>query len=461
MAEAAVQMTNNQPAAPLDMEPAAVPADRVLPGGWYTLWAILAVTMFGFVDRQLITLAAAPLAATLKLTDTQLGTIQGLAFAIFGIVAVYPIAWAADRFDRRYVLGACVLVWSLGTAACGLAQNFGQLFAAAIAIAAGEGGLAPLTMSIVPDLFKGRKRVLANGIQYFAAYLAIALALALGGLALGALEGIHPHLPPMLRQWEPWRLAFFLVAMPAPLFLIAIAFARLRHARPPAAPGDHERATEVHLLPFLREHWIAMATVLGSLALYLLAFGGFLTWLPVASSRLFGATPSQNGFGMGLATGVGMISGVTISTALLRRLIARIGRRASIRIAWRVMLATTPVLLAFPLVASLWQGYALMTLMMLSGTAVGVLVATILQDMAPAPMRARFLAIYSIAGALCSGMAPSLVGLISDQLGGSRGLLYALIVVALPAWIGSILLMRLGEQPFAILADAVARADQE
>ena len=316
-------------------------------------------------------------------------------------------------------------------------------------------------MSIVPDLFKGRKRVLANGIQYFAAYLAIALALALGGLALGALEGLHPHLPPVLRQWEPWRLAFFLVAMPAPLFLIAIAFARLRHARPPTAPGDHERATEIHLLPFLREHRMAMATVLGSLALYLLAFGGFLTWLPVASSRLFGATPSQNGFGMGLATGVGMISGVTISTALLRRLIARIGRRASIRIAWRVMLATTPVLLAFPFVASLWQGYALMTLMMLSGTAVGVLVATIPQDMAPAPMRARFLAIYSIAGALCSGMAPSLVGLISDQLGGSRGLLYALIVVALPAWIGSILLMRLGEQPFAILADAVARADQE
>jgi MFS family permease len=437
----------------------AVPADRVLPGGWYTLWAILAVTMFAFVDRQLITLAAAPLAVTLKMSDAQLGIVQGLAFSIFGIFAVYPIAWAADRFDRRYVLGACVLVWSLGTAAVGLAQDFGQLFAAAIAIAAGEGGLAPLTMSIVPDLFKGRKRALANGVQYFSAYLAVALALALGGMALGALQDAHARLPLIVRHLEPWRLAFFMVASPAPLFLIAIAFTRLRHPR--RAPGGDELASEVHLLPFLRQHWLAMATVLGSLAFYLLAFGGFLVWLPVATTRLFGATPSQNGLGMGLATGLGMVSGVAISTSLLRRLMARIGRRASVRIAWRVMLVTTPVLLVFPYAASFWQVYALMGLLMLAGTAVGVLVSTMLQDMAPAPMRARFLALYAIAGALFGGMAPSLVGLISDSLGGSRGLLYALAAVALPAWIAATLLMRLGEQPFAILADAVARADQE
>ncbi|MHB8528381.1 MAG: MFS transporter [Caulobacteraceae bacterium] len=447
--------------APLALDPAAVPADRVLPGGWYTLWAILAVAMFGFVDRQLITLAAAPLSASLKLSDTQLGTVQGLAFAVFTVVAVYPIAWAADRIDRRYVLGACVVTWSLGTAACGLVQNFGQLFAAAVAIAAGEAGLAPLTMSIVPDLFKGRKRALANGIQYFSAYLAVALALALGGLALGALEAAHQHLPPMLRQWEPWRLAFFMVASPAPLFLIAITFTRLRHPRSPSAPVGYERATEIHLAPFLRQHWMAMTTVLGSLALYLLAFGGFLVWLPVATTRLFSATASQNGLGMGLATGVGMVSGVAISTGMLRRLMARIGRRASVRIAWRVMFVTTPVLLVFPFAASFWQVYTLMGLLMLAGTAVGVLVPTMLQDMAPASMRARFLALYAIAAALCGGVTPSLVGLISDRLGTSRGLLFALAAVALPAWIASTLLMRLGERRFAILAEAVARADQE
>jgi MFS family permease len=434
-------------------------ADYVLPGGWYTLWAILGVTMFGFADRQLLTLAAPALSASLHLTDTQLGLVQGLAFAIFTVVAVYPIAWAADRLDRRWVLGACIVLWSLGTAACGLAQSFTGLFIAAVAIAAGEAGLVPLTMSIVPDLFKGRKRVLANGIQYFSAYVGVSLALVLGGAALSGLEALHPHPPAFLRQLDSWRIAFFLLALPAPLFILAIAFARLGHPRHARAAGAAPVA-RVPFGPFLREHRIAMVTVLGALALYLLAFGGFMVWLPVVSTRLFAATPAQNGLGMGLGTGAGMVIGVAASTAALRRLMPKIGRRASVRIVWWVALATTPVLLVFPFIAAFWQGYALMGLFMLSGTAIGVLVATILQDMAPAPMRARFLAVYSITAALCQGAAPSIVGLVSDRIGGPRGLLYALTIVALPAWIGSTILIRLGEPHFARLADAVASADE-
>src|SRR3546814_16394049 len=106
--------------------------DYVLKGGWYTLWVMLAVTLFAYVDRQVLTLAAAPMAASIGLNDSQLGMVQGLAFAIFTVVAVYPIAWAADRYDRRLVLGLCVVTWSIGTAACGLAQNFEQLFFATI-----------------------------------------------------------------------------------------------------------------------------------------------------------------------------------------------------------------------------------------------------------------------------------------------------------------------------------------
>lgn len=454
MTEAAVASAT--PAAP---DPAAA-GDYVLPGGWYTLWAILGVTMFGFVDRQLLTLAAAPLQASLHLTDTQLGLVQGLAFAIFTVVAVYPIAWAADRLDRRWVLGACVALWSLGTAACGLSQNFIQLFAAAVAIAAGEAGLVPLGMSIVPDLFKGRKRVLANGIQYFAAYVGVSLALVLGGGALSGLDAVHAHLPAFLRQLESWRIAFFLLAMPAPIFLVLIAFARLGHPRAVAAPGA-EPAPKVPFGPFLREHRIAMVTVLGALALYLLAFGGFLAWLPVVCSRLFGTTPAENGMGLGVGTGVGMIGGVGASTAILRSLMPRIGRRASVRIVWWTALLTTPVLLLFPLITAAWQGYALLGAFMTAGTGIGVLVATILQDMAPAPMRARFLAVYAIAAALFQGAAPSIAGVVSDWIGGPRGLLYALSIVALPAWIGSTILMRLGEPYFARLAEAVARADQQ
>src|SRR3546814_13670996 len=120
--------------------------------------------------------------------------VQGRAFAIFTVVAVYPIAWAADRYDRRLVLGLCVVTWSIGTAACGLAQNFEQLFFAAILIAAGEAGLGPVPMSYVPELFKARKRLLANVLNYIFAYLVVSLCLSLGGSAIGAPDAVHTAL---------------------------------------------------------------------------------------------------------------------------------------------------------------------------------------------------------------------------------------------------------------------------
>lgn len=430
--------------------------DRVLPGGWYTLMAMLLVTLFGFVDRQLLVIAAAPLQKSLQLSDTQLGMVQGLAFAVFTIVAVYPIAWAADRFDRRIVLGGCTLLWAIGTAACGLAQDFTQLFLAAVAIAAGEAALGPITMSVVPDLFLGRKRALANGINYVSSYVGISIALAVGGAAIGWLDAVHDQLPPALAQFESWRLAFFAVALPAPVMLVLIAFARLRHSEGPRVVEAGAPA----LLPHIRSHGRGVASVLSALGIYLLSFGGFFVWLPLIATRLYRTTEAQNGASMGLATGIGMVGGVLIGTLLLRNARPRLGRRAPIRVAVLVMLAGLPLLALLPFAKESWQLYTVFGGLMLSGTAVGVMVPNILQDMAPAPIRARFIAFYTIVAGLMSGIAPTLVGALSDALTGPNGLMYALVIIALPTWILGILLFRLSEEPFERIAEESARFDR-
>lgn len=445
--------------ASLAEEPAGVliEDDYVVPRGWYTLAALLIVALFAFVDRQLLTLAAPLLSKSLHLSDTELGTVQGLAFAIFTVVAVYPLAWAADRYDRRYVLGFCVLIWTAGTVACGLAQNFPQLFAAAVAIAAGEAGLAPITMSIVPDLFHGRKRALANGINYFAAYIGVALALAFGGAAIGMLGRVHGELPPGLAQFEAWRLAFFLSAVPAPLLLVLIAYSRLRRGQ--SSPAQQQQADNAELIRHVRAHRLAIGGILAALGFYLLAFGGFFVWLPVIATRLFGATPEQNGSYMGLASGIGMIAGVVPTTYIVGKLMHRIGERAPVRLAWVLMLITTPILLAFPFVTSSVQLYASLGVMMFAGCGVGVLVSTILQEMAPQMLRSRFIALYTIVSGLLSGIAPTIVGSVSDALGGNRGLLYALTAVALPSWLIGTLVFRLSEKSFARLAEETLRID--
>ena len=75
-------------------------------GAWLSLAVMVAVMLFATIDRQVFGLVAAEMSNTLHLSNSQLGFIQGLGFAAFTCIAAYPIAWCADRFDRRLVLAA-------------------------------------------------------------------------------------------------------------------------------------------------------------------------------------------------------------------------------------------------------------------------------------------------------------------------------------------------------------------
>lgn len=153
----------------------ATNAEAVIEGSgraaWFALWVLVAATLFGFVDRQVLALVAEPMAKDLKLQDSHLGVIQGLGFAIFGLIATYPLGCLADRFDRRMVLGGCVVVWAVDTAACGLVDSCVPLLIATLALAAGEAGLVPIVYAAIPDLFQGRQRISANQIFYVASIL--------------------------------------------------------------------------------------------------------------------------------------------------------------------------------------------------------------------------------------------------------------------------------------------------
>jgi MFS family permease len=435
-------------------------ADAVLKGGWYTLWTMLALTLFAFVDRQVLTLAAAPISAGLHLSDGQLGMVQGLAFALFAVGIVYPVAWLADRFDRRLIIGLCVICWTIGTIGCGLSRTFGELFASAVAMAAGEAGLAPIASSFVPELFKGRKRLLANGLLYIFSLVGVGLGMALGGQAIGLLDTVHDRLPAALRAYESWRLAFFLVALPAPIFLALIAFTRLGRASVPA-PVE---GTAQGFGAFLREHWRALATVFGGLGIFSLGFCGYIIWLPVVTARLFGTSPAQNGNGMGLATAIATVGGVTLGTLLVRRWIVRVGPVATIRVLRWAMVATLPLYPLFLFVQAAWQAFGLFALAMMAVTTLGCLTPTMLQDMAPPALRVRMFALWTVFYGGVVGLSPMLGGWVSTLLATLLGpaprlLLVALCLLALPTGVIGIVLLRLAERPFTRLIASVADAD--
>ena len=99
-----------------------------------TLLLLVIVYTFNFIDRQIVGILAVPIKADLGLSDTQLGLMGGLAFALFYTGLGIPVAMLADRFSRTWIITGALVIWSAMTAACGLAGNFWQLFMARLGL---------------------------------------------------------------------------------------------------------------------------------------------------------------------------------------------------------------------------------------------------------------------------------------------------------------------------------------
>src|SRR3984957_17228573 len=164
----------------------------------YVLVVLVIVYTFNFIDRQIVGILAVPIKAELHLSDSQLGLMGGLAFALFYTLLGIPIARLADRFSRTSIMTAALALWSLMTAVCGLTQNFAQLFLARVGVGVGEaGGVAP-AYSLICDYFPTTERARALSVYSF-------------GIPIGAASGIV--LGGYITSLMSWRMAFFIVGL--------------------------------------------------------------------------------------------------------------------------------------------------------------------------------------------------------------------------------------------------------
>lgn len=145
---------------------------------WYIVAVLTLVYVFNFIDRQIISVLQEPIREELNLSDTQLGLLQGLTFALFYVIMGIPLARWADVGVRRNVVALAVGTWSIMTALCGIAQNYLHLLLARIGVGIGEAGGSPPSHSIISDLFPPGKRALplavySSGITFgvFIAYV--------------------------------------------------------------------------------------------------------------------------------------------------------------------------------------------------------------------------------------------------------------------------------------------------
>src|SRR6185436_925973 len=253
------------------------------PGG-RVLLILLLTYIFNFIDRQIIGVLAVPIKAELALSDTQLSLMGGIAFALFYSGLAIPIAWLADRRSRVAIIAWSVGLWSLFTAACGLAQNFWHLFLARMGVGIGEaGGVAP-SYALISDFYPRERR--ARALALFSLGIPI-------GSALGVFFGgwIASHLD--------WRSAFFIVGLAG---LPAALLVRLFIPEP--VRGGHDSANGSASEPAPPFATVA-ATLAGTPSFWLLSFGaasgsilgyGLIFWLPSFFARSFHLELGQVGW---------------------------------------------------------------------------------------------------------------------------------------------------------------------
>ncbi len=277
--------------------------------GWVVVATLCVVYSFNYLDRQFLSVLAEPVKHALHLTDTQLGLLTGLMFALFYTAFGIPVAALADRSHRtRIIAGACAL-WSLFTAACGLAGNFASLAAARIGVGVGEAGGSPPAYSIISDYFAPASRGRALAVY--------ALGVPLGSM-FGAASGgwIAAHFG--------WRAAFMALGAAglvlAPLVLLIV--------REPVR-GRLDGSGPVLARP---RFVAAIAAFLGrpkllftALAAGLTAFVGYgaQNWTPAFLMREKGMSLEQVALWYSLTIGIAGVTGTWLSGVLVDWLGAR------------------------------------------------------------------------------------------------------------------------------------------
>jgi predicted MFS family arabinose efflux permease len=184
----------------------------------YVLALLVTVGVCSWVDRQIFSVLLQSIKLEFSFTDTQLGLLGGVAFGLFYSCVGLPIAWLADRTNRRNIIAVSLTVWSVMTALCATATGFWSLFLARMGVGIGEAGGSPPAQSLISDYFPPERRAFALGVLFMFIPLGFLTTFLVGG---------------WINEFFGWRAAFVVLGLPG----VALAVLLLVTLREP--PRGH------------------------------------------------------------------------------------------------------------------------------------------------------------------------------------------------------------------------------
>lgn len=396
-------------------------ADRTAPAARRLLMLLVLVYVLHMLDRQIIAILLEPLRHAFALKDSQLGLLSGLAYSGAAILTGVPAGMLADRFSRKRVLIASLVLWSGFTALCGVASGYPMLLLARMGVGTAESGGPPAALSMLTDAFPEKRRGQAAAIFYSSGGIGTILSFTIGAW--------------IAVTWG-WRFAFFFAAIPG-LLLSLLLCAMLREPSR-TVQANHPEGRARGAIDALRRA-PSLILLIGAMTLASVGPSSLGTWMSSLLVR-------EHGFGL---RGAGLI--VALSVGVIGPLGQLAGGWIGDRLAAShagsqfYFVAASGCVGTLVAIAGVLTANDILAIAGLFGGAfamasfIGPSYAMLMSLSPPGP-RGAILAIMTVSGNLAAyGGGPVLVGLISDRIGGLHSLSRALPIALSAPLVSSIL----------------------
>lgn len=396
---------------------------------WSAVVVLCALYVISFVDRMILALLVEPVTQDLGISDTQIGLLIGIGFALVYVLIGLPIAHFVDAGARRSVLVGGVTLWSIATIGSGFAESFSHLAIGRLGVAIGEAALTPVAIAVIADMFPKAKRGLPTSVYMAVGILMGSGSFFIGGIAIDAATRLSGII-----SMDVWRTTLIIVGIPG-LFLALVAGFLIG---PPKLTAQKEGsiavATAQQVLSYLLHEgrfFVLMFLSVGTLAALAM---GLLSWAPTLLVRTYSFGLAEAGIALGSIGVPAGVVGTVFGPLIVRRLASGLGTSNT-----PFVIGIAALLAGASLSFGLMSGQTVLFLISLGFTymflsAAMVMPAIAIQEASPPAMRARLMATHLLSlGLLGQGLGPVVVARLSDQIGGTRSLSNAMVLTAIGA----------------------------
>jgi len=386
-----------------------------LPRGraWKAVATLSVFYVLAILDRVILSMMIGPIKADLAINDFQVGLLIGLSFALTYVLCGIPFGLLADRYPRKWIILAGLIIWSAATVGCGFVGGFISLFLMRMLVGVGEAAISPAAIPLIADLFPPDKRSLPLSLYQAATHVGSALALIAGGLLIDKLSHASERVDLWGHAFYGWQVVFFIVGVPGCLLgLMAIGLPE------PRQHGSSPRVSApARIWPFIIRHKRLFIFFMLAFAANVTLNYAFAYWSAEHLYRKLGWSKSEIGLTLGLLLLAPPLISHAITGTLVDRMIARRIDDAPLRLFFWMALISLPFgILAY---ATATPSVAICSLLALKLFLIPTLgfATTSLPLFTPKELRGRvtgmFLSVVNFAGL---AIGPALVGFLTHYV---------------------------------------------